>query len=286
MNQKRAAALGSLSVLAMAAGTALYQYENNSIQVTKLRMNAEITSPLRIVLLSDLHGKEFGRSNERLIRKVTECAPDLIAVTGDLVNGNASSREILRMTELLEKLNSLVPVFYVSGNHEHRLADLEFLRDALRRRGITVLVNEMVSFRVNEQQVTVLGIDEDENDQTDRHVLMRDFELQDGFRLLLCHYPDRFALNGEESYQNYCFDLMLAGHAHGGQLVLPGIGGLYAPGQGFFPKYYRGMYGEIPKLVVSRGLGPSSFPTRLCNRPEIVSIEVEPSLPSEESEVY
>ena len=253
MSRKKAAALGSLSVLAMAAGTALYQHENNSIPVTRLEMQAAVAMPLRIVLLSDLFGKEFGRRSERLIRKVTECRPDLIAVTGNLVSSSADSAELRKMANLLEKLNDFAPVFYVSGNSEHKLSNLEHFRSMLRIRGVTVLVNEMVSAQVGGQRVSVLGFDEEEKDLKDRHTLLRDFELQDGFRLLLSAQSDRFGRIGLESYQNFSFDLMLSSGKQ------------------------SGMFGDIPKLAVTSGLSADSLPGKLMSKPELVSILVKPA---------
>ena len=261
MSRKKAAALGSLSVLAMAAGTALYQRENNFIQVTKLEMQAAVPAPLRIVLLSDLFGKEFGRRSEKLIQRVTECRPDLIAVTGNLVDAGADSAELRSMANLLEKLNDFAPVFYVSGRSEHKLKDLEYFRNMLRIRGVTVLVNETASVQIGGQRVSILGFDEQEPDLTDRHTMLRDFELQDGFRLLLSSRAERFGHMGSESYRNFSFDLMLSG----------------CPQGKWAGEKQSGLFGDIPKLAVGRGLSAESLPARMLSRPEFVSILVKPA---------
>lgn len=278
MKKQTAVFLGAFSVLA-AAGGYLYHYDNNCLQIARHEMKADIERPLKIVHLSDLHGKKFGKGQQKLIGAVMSCGPDLIAVTGDMVNGrNVNQRELEETAQLLSALNDYAPVLYVAGNHEHHLGKREFsaFRKSLSDRRIIVLANEMVSIRAGGQNVTVLGMDEMEGavDRQTLQTLMGDFEVQEGFRLLLCHYPGRFALDGEDSYQNFCFDLMLAGHSHGGQIILPGIGGLYSPDQGLFPKYYKGMYGDMPKLIVSGGLGPSFFPLRLFNRPEVICVTV------------
>ena len=278
MKKQTAVFLGTLSALT-AAGGYLYHYENNCLQTTHHEIKADIEHPLKIVHLSDLHGKKFGKGQQKLIGAVMACGPDLIAVTGDMVNGrNATQRELEETVTLLAALKDYAPVLYVAGNHEHHLGKRGFAayRESLSAKGIIVLTNEMVSIRAGGQNVTVLGMDEMEGsiDKQTLQTLMRDFEVQEGFRLLLCHYPARFALDGEDSYQNFCFDLMLAGHSHGGQIILPGIGGLYSPDQGLFPKYCKGMYGDMPKLIVSGGLGPSFFPFRLFNRPEVVCVTV------------
>ena len=245
----------------MAAGTALYQRENNSIQVTRAEMQAAIAAPLRIVLLSDLFGKEFGRRNERLIQRVTECRPDLIAITGNLVDAGADSAELRRMANLLEKLNDFAPVFYVSGKSEHKLKDLEHFRNMLRIRGVTVLVNEMVSAQIGGQRVSVLGFDELEPDLTDRHTMLRDFELQDGFRLLLSSHAERFGHMGSESYRNFSFDLMLSG----------------CPQGKWTGEKQGGLFGDLPKIAVSKGLSAESLPARMLSRPELISILVKPA---------
>lgn len=281
MKKQTAVFLGALSALT-AAGGYLYHYENNCLQITRYEMKADMERPLKLVHLSDLHGKKFGKGQQKLIGGVMSCGPDLIAVTGDMVNGrNADQRELEETVQLLAALKDYAPVLYVAGNHEHHLGKrgIAAYRESLSAKGIIVLANEMVSIRAGGQNVTVLGMDEMEGavDRQTLQTLMGDFEVQEGFRLLLCHYPARFALDGEDSYQNFCFDLMLAGHSHGGQIVLPGIGGLYSPDQGLFPKYYKGMYGDMPKLIVSGGLGPSFFPVRLFNRPEVVCVTVSPN---------
>ena len=279
MKKQNALLFGTLSVLA-AAGGYLCHYENNCLQLTKYEMKADIEHPLKIAHLTDLHSKKFGKGQQKLIGAVMSFGPDLIVVTGDMVNGKDSTRKDLdESAELLSTLNDYAPVIYVAGNHEHQMEPerLAAYRKSLTNHRVVVLANEMVSVQTAGQNVTVLGMDEDEEAPVDKHTLMRDFEVQDGFRLLLCHYPDRFALDGEDSYQNFCFDLMLAGHSHGGQVILPGIGGMYAPNQGIFPKYYKGVYGEMPRMIVSGGLGPSIFPVRVFNKPEVVCNTVSPN---------
>ena len=104
--------------------------------------------------------------------------------------------------------------------------------------------------------------------------LFRKLEKTIGIKIVLSHYPENYEYVGEYSYSKYNFDIMFSGHAHGGQFILPGIGGIFAPGQGLLPKYYKGIYGDKSKLVVSRGLGNSGFPLRLFNRPDLVVLDV------------
>lgn len=272
--------LGAVSAMA-AVGGYLYYYGNDCLKITCYEIKADVERPIKLVHLSDLHSKKYGKGQQKLIGTVMSCGADLIAVTGDMVNGKGSSqRELAESVELLSALNDYAPVLYVAGNHEHSLEPerLAAYRKSLTDHRIIVLANEMISVQAAGQNITILGMDEDDKETpVDKHTLMHDFEVQDGFRLLLCHYPGRFALDGEDSYQNFCFDLMLAGHSHGGQIVLPGIGGVYSPDQGLFPKYYKGMYGDMPKMIISGGLGPSFFPVRIFNRPEMVCVTISPN---------
>ncbi|MDD6235931.1 MAG: metallophosphoesterase [Clostridiales bacterium] len=266
---------------------AFLYFQNNHLETTQYTVSADISTEFRIVHLSDLHGKGFGKNNRKLYQSVLDCQPELIAFTGDLIDD--SSINIENAASFLSQLNTQVPVIYISGNHEHRGDKFEEIMTALKSAGITVLINELVEMPIKDNQITILGLDENQgafrdyyqrqkgkysyHDYTDLFATLAQHE---GFKLLLSHYPENFAAIGNASYQKYDFDLMLAGHAHGGQFRLPLIGPVIAPGQGFFPTYTEGIHGKHPKLIISRGLGNSEFPFRLFNCPEIVEITVTP----------
>ena len=264
-----AVGVGICSVLAMAAGAALYRRER-SIAVSQLEIKAAVTAPLRVVHLSDLHGRVFGKGNQRLLSKILSCGPDLIVVTGNLVGANPSDREIRQSVSLLRGLSDYAPVFFVCGGQEHQLKDLQAFLGTLRRSGVTVLQNEMVSLQVGEQQVTVLGLEE-YPESSDLHGLLRDFELQDGFRLLLCSAPDGFFHNGQESYQNFYFDLMLSGRGQRRESSFS-----FQRGEGLRFQRRQQTYGEMPKLVVSRGLSNGGTLLSHFHRSEIVCVFVAP----------
>ncbi|MGI6005427.1 MAG: metallophosphoesterase [Christensenellales bacterium] len=251
---------------------------------------------LKLAHLSDLHGKTFGRGNGRLYRAVCALQPDLICYTGDLEDG--PGRRFAAAARLLQRLAQQVcPVFYIPGNHEHRYGHMEEMAAILAQSGVTVLQNRSVTLQIgdnkttingnrphlNGQKVHILGLDEKQSYGGDEpgcidemNALLQEYEKRGGIKIVLSHYPEHYALMGERSYRRHDFDLMLSGHAHGGQFRLPYIGAVYAPGQGLFPRYTCGLYGERPPyLHVNRGLGASAFPLRLFNRPEVSLITIE-----------
>lgn len=237
--------------------------QNNLLTVSRYVLRTQRHAQLRIVHLSDLHGKQFGRA--RLLRKVAALHPDLIAYTGDLADRRQMDTTAAECT--LAALKEVAPICFCPGNHEYARRDREALFARLVQRGIFVLRHTQAEIA----GIQILGLDDVGFRAYTPRVLAR-FSAQDSFKLVLTHYPDRF----DSLYQNYKVDLVLAGHAHGGQFYLPFVGGLFSPGQGLFPKYCRGMHQKNGvALIVSRGLGNSRFPLRLFNYPEIVVIDVE-----------
>lgn len=240
-------------------------FSNDCITVTEYEIETDkvLDGGLKIVHLSDLHGKKFGKGSKILIDKVAALSPDLIAVTGDIIH-KYRPRDIQTAVETVEKLARIAPVYFVSGNHEMRSTRYRGLKKRLVEAGATVLDNEGVTFKgthifgVNCAHIKNGGFYKDIN--------------KDGFNILLAHLPqyiDRYAMAG--------YDLTLCGHAHGGQWRIPFTHiGIYSPGQGLFPKYTSGVHscGNM-RQVISRGLGNSQCPLRLFNRPEIVVVTVE-----------
>lgn len=209
-----------------------------------------------IVQLSDLHNSLFGKENEILIDTIKEICPNAVFVTGDLVDSRTKDEEIA--LSLLKKLRSIAPVFYVSGNHESVLPDYFSLLSRIRSIGATVLLNEKVSYR----NFIIAGIDSEHIDEMGKMSLKRNDKLV----LALAHKPQFI-----KEYASLPIDLVFTGHAHGGQFRFPLIGGLYAPGQGIFPKYTSGMYREEDlTMIVSRGLGDGFFSIRINNPLDLV----------------
>lgn len=247
-----------------------FHLENNTLTITKFKLTSgKIKEKINIVQISDLHGKSFGKNNDKLIEKIKNEKPDFILYTGDLTNGRAKGKTDYVGINLLSKLNKIIPVFYINGNHEFNGGErVEKLIAELSKNGVNVLQNKIEQIEINNSKVFILGLEEGLKQNT--LPLLKKFETENSLKILLCHYPEFF-----KYYCKFDIDFMFSGHAHGGQFIFPFIGGLYAPGQGIFPKYYRGIHKKNNStLIVSRGLGPSRFPQRLFNKPEIISLEI------------
>lgn len=253
-------ALGAVGFLCV---TALFVWFNNSaLKVTRVKRRIEGAPGLKIVHLSDLHGKRFGRKSVRLIETVARQAPDFIAVSGDIIH-IYTQKNICVAAEVVSALKEISPVLYVAGNHEMRNKGYRNLRKILIEAGATVLDDRSAEVC----GITVTGL----NGASLRNDTIEKITPDVSPKILLAHEPQFF-----EKYINAGYDLILCGHAHGGQWRIPFTGiGLYAPGQGKFPKYTSGVHEKDGgAMVVSRGLGNSKFPLRLFNRPEIIVIEI------------
>jgi len=247
--------------------------QNNSIEISTFDIKtSKILNPVRIVHISDLHDKQFGEDNKALVEKIKQQEPDIIVFTGDLIDSR--SEDITGSVITLSKINKLAQIYYIPGNHEYRSGKTDLLFEMLEKENIEVLKSDTRSILVNGETVDIIGIDEIDSGIENIGKNLIEFEKSTNYKVLLSHFPENFS----RYYNKYSIDLMLSGHAHGGQFDLPFVGGIYAPGQGFFPKYYKGIHTENGvNLIVSRGLGNSSFPLRLFNNPEIVVINLIPS---------
>ncbi|WP_010250380.1 metallophosphoesterase [Acetivibrio cellulolyticus] len=247
--------------------------QNNLIGVSNFEIeSSKISRQVRIVHLSDLHDKQFGKGNKILIDKVKQQEPDIIVFTGDLVNWN--TKDFTASVNTLSELNKFAQVYFIPGNHEYRSGKSESIFKMLRKVDIEVLNCATKYIIANGEKIDIIGLDKSIARVKTAEKKLIEFEKSSNFKIVLSHFPEDFS----RYYCNYNVDLVLSGHAHGGQFDIPFIGGVYAPGQGFFPKYYKGVYSENGvKLVVSRGLGNSKIPLRIFNNPEIVVIDIKPS---------
>lgn len=271
--------------IAMIMGAFCY-YQNNKIVITNLKVKAKVNKSLRIAQISDLHSKEFGKNNNTLYKVIIEQEPDIIVATGDLIDSNM--KRINEIIEFCSRLNKRVPVYYILGNNEMRCSRVNEIVEKLKQKNINVLENEIATIKIKDNIINILGLAEKRVDKGEMFYskinsryeienvdsLFRKLENLIGIKIVLSHYPENYEYVGDYSYSKYNFDIMFSGHAHGGQFILPGLGGVFAPGQGLFPKYYKGIYGKKNKLVVSRGLGNSGFPLRLFNRPDLVIVDI------------
>lgn len=228
--------------------------------------------------VSDVHNEARGEGNAALLRALREAAPDLICITGDFLDSRRTDLDFA--LELAGQLAEIAPAVYVTGNHEARRMDLSALEAGLAARGVQVLRDGWTPLARGGEEIALIGLDDpgfaagedwtlsEGLDQTQARLSALLAQAGDRFSLVLSHRPELLP-----AYAEAGADLVLSGHAHGGQVRLPGIGGLFAPGQGILPRLTSGVYarGET-RLVVSRGLGNSAFPLRVFNPPEIVTV--------------
>lgn len=230
----------------------------------------------KIVVVSDLHNAKFGENNSALIKQIEKETPDMIAITGDLVDSGKTDLELAG--KFVEELVSIAPCYYVTGNHEAWIGpQYSELEKKLLDASVHVIRDQSVQLTRNQETIQIVGLDDP--DFTDRDAMIQqsmletkleNMNLTEDYRILLSHRPEAF-----QAYVNQEMDLVLSGHAHGGQFRIPFIGGVVAPNQGVFPKYDGGIYSENhTTMVVSRGIGNSIIPIRINNRPEIVSVEL------------
>ena len=246
--------------------------ETTEYSVASCRM-PEGFEGFRIAQISDLHNASFGNGNEKLLAALKEAKPDIIVLTGDLIDCRKLKMDVA--VRFAEQAAKIAPCYYVPGNHEARIEELPKLLKGLTEAGVTVLRNEKCVLSRGGDTVTLMGIDDPsfvadymtgDNEPVIRAALQALTEETDGYRILLTHRPEWFSV-----YRDFDIDLTFSGHAHGGQFRFPFMGGLIAPNQGFFPEYDAGVFtdGEC-SMVVSRGLGASIIPLRIGNRPELV----------------
>lgn len=256
---------------------------NTSIQISQIDIRGEnIPAKLEgftIVQVSDLHNAAFGSNQDRLLDSVKYTNPNIIAVTGDLIDSNHT--DITKAMEFVNGAVEIAPVYYVTGNHEAWSVAYTELKEQMIDAGVIILEDEKIAIKHNGAPIELLGLhDPDFASTKDTYEktaqidakLINMLDKNDAYHILLAHRPELFDI-----YAANGIDLVLSGHAHGGQVRIPFLGGLIAPNQGFFPQYSEGVYQkDNTRMVVSRGLGNSIIPLRIHNRPEIVVVTLTP----------
>ena len=231
----------------------------------------------RIAHVSDLHNTELGQNNEKLIAMIRDARPDIIVITGDLIDSR--NTDIAVALEFAEQAMQIAPCYYVTGNHEARISSYPKLKEGLTDLGVFVLEDARLEITRSGESIVLMGVDDPSFEEDylfgDAETLMENkltelMDEEDGYTILLSHRPELF-----EIYADSGVNLILSGHAHGGQFRLPIAGGLVAPNQGLFPEYDAGQYTqENTCMIVSRGVGNSIIPFRFNNRPEVILIEL------------
>lgn len=275
-----AAVLSGLFIWIIRGNTAL---ELNSYAISSSALPGSFDG-FRIAQISDLHNTRIGTDNETLLALLRNAEPDLIAITGDLIDSRRTNVDVA--VQFLQEAVKIAPCYYVTGNHEARVTEYSQLKAGLEAAGVVILADDRAEITLGNESITLIGVN-DPSFRTDHlygsHASVMNAKLSllrsegDGFTLLLSHRPELF-----DTYVQNQIDLVLCGHTHGGQVRLPFAGGLVAPHQGLFPEYDAGLYtSETTSMLISRGIGNSLFPFRINNPPEVVLI----TLQSEECSV-
>ena len=257
-------------------------WDNSALELNSLTITSKdipvAFDGFRIAHISDPHNAKFGDNNIQLIDLLQKAAPDIIVITGDLVDSRKTNISIA--LHFAEEAINIAPCYYVPGNHEARILEYDELKNGLMDLGVSVLENDALELTRTDDSVLLLGLQDpsfftdhlfgDERAVTDRNLrsLMQDNHV---YTILLSHRPELFDI-----YAKYDINLIFSGHAHGGQFRIPFIGGLAAPNQGLFPEYDAGMYTKgNTSMIVSRGIGDSVIPFRLNNPPEVILVELQ-----------
>ena len=259
---------------------AFFNWQNNSIIISEMVFKndtiPESFNGYKILQISDLHNKEFGSKQNKILAKIEKINPDIIVITGDLIDSNNTNIDIAM--ELINGAINIAPIYYVYGNHEAWSGSYDDLKSNLENSGVVVLDNQKIEVFNDSDSIDIIGLADTAFIESDwleyggnaetKNLLNTLTEGSTNFKILLSHRPELFDI-----YSNSNLNLIFSGHAHGGQFRLPFIGGLIAPDQGFFPKLTEGIHtSNDTSMIISRGLGNSIIPVRILNRPELIVV--------------
>lgn len=267
------AILITLVIWGIGGNTAL---ELNTYTITSSKLPGSFDG-YRIAHVSDLHNAQMGAKNEKLLAMLREAKPNIIAITGDLIDSRNTNIDVA--LQFLQEAIKIAPCYYVTGNHEARVNEYIELKNGMLSAGVTVLEDSSLEICIAGECITLVGVN-DPSFETDylfgdsktvmQSTLSKLLADNKGFIILLSHRPELF-----DTYVDCKIDLVLSGHAHGGQFRIPFIGGIVAPNQGIFPEFDAGVYtAENTNMLVSRGIGNSIIPFRVNNRPEVILVEL------------
>lgn len=253
-------------------------YENTTIQISKYSIKSDkIPNEFNgyiIAQISDFHNSNSNKLNKSIINSLKNESPDIIVITGDFLDAYNPNIDIA--ISYINQLINIAPIYYVRGNHETRVEDYSVFEKKMEKQGVVILKNEKIELGINNVNIDLIGMDDpsayitgdmlNEKDILIKEKIDKLIENSGKYKILLCHRPELFNIYVEES-----IELVFTGHAHGGQIQIPFIGGVFAPNQGFFPKYTNGIYSkDCTNMIVSRGIGKSKIPFRINNRPELI----------------
>lgn len=286
MNQKKAqnttkkiikyTLLGCLGIIGILI-LIIYLGRDESLEINHYKVTSKkVTTEIRIVQISDLHSTKFGENQKELLSNIRKQSPDLIFITGDVLVENG---DLTNCRDLFKEVVKIAPTYYVTGNHEYRDKNPKNLFKILDTYNIIKLFDENKEIKVKDNIINISGLDDSEgNNYWNRN--KKDIERLEKIKynnkylsLLLSHRPELV-----DSYSQTDYDVIFTGHAHGGQVRIPGIiAGVIAPNQGLFPKYTKGVYdlNKKTKMIVSAGLAVNNV-ARLNNRPDLVVVSILP----------
>lgn len=267
-----------LPVLAILVVLTLIALDERLILRTYTVVSPKLTAEVRLAVVTDFHSSD---NADDVVAMVTSCAPDAVLMVGDMFDDDIANRPTERTLSLMRQLSAQYPCYYVSGNHEAWTGEMDALYQQTEEAGVTVLRMSSGVLTVRGQRIALCGIPDpyemvfsgapDTEEQ-----LRQALENVDSadFTVLLAHRPELLA-----KYAQFPLDLVVSGHAHGGQVRIPGVlNGLYAPNQGWFPKLAGGAYTQDgTTLIVSRGLPVRTRLPRIFNRPEVVLVRCVPA---------
>ncbi len=267
-----------LPALAILVALALIALDERLILRTYTVVSPKLTAEVRLAVVTDFHSSD---NADDVAAMVASCAPDAVLLVGDMFDDDIANRPTERTLSLMRQLSALYPCYYVSGNHEAWTGEMDALYQQTEEAGVTVLRMSSGVLTVRGQRIALCGIPDPyemvfsgapDTEEQLRQAL-EDVDSAD-FTVLLAHRPELLA-----KYAQFPLDLVVSGHAHGGQVRIPGVlNGLYAPNQGWFPKLAGGAYTQDgTTLIVSRGLAVRTRLPRIFNRPEVVLVRCLPA---------
>lgn len=267
-----------LPVLAILVALALIALDERLILRTYTVASPKLTAEVRLAVVTDFHSSD---NADDVVAMVTSCAPDAVLMVGDMFDDDIANRPTERTLSLMRQLSAQYPCYYVSGNHEAWTGEMDALYQQTEEAGVTVLRMSSGVLTVRGQRIALCGVPDPyemvlsgapDTEEQLRQAL-EDVDSAD-FTVLLAHRPELLA-----KYAQFPLDLVVSGHAHGGQVRIPGVlNGLYAPNQGWFPKLAGGAYTQDgTTLIVSRGLAVRTRLPRIFNRPEVVLVRCVPA---------
>lgn len=267
-----------ICILVIVALLSVYFYhQNNFLQTTKFTVeNKKIPESFdgyKIIQISDYHNVKSNKLNKDLVSKIKAEKPDIIVITGDLIDARKTDEEVA--LTFLEEIKDIAPCFYVLGNHEAAIKQYNKIKCKIIEKGVKILENTHQTITIDNQSIEILGLKDpmfyprkEQDKMNGKLQKVLDGVNNNNFKILLSHRPELL-----DVYSECNVDLVFTGHAHGGQFRFPFTNGLFAPGQGFFPKYTSGIFEQNgTNMIVSRGIGKSSIPFRINNRPELIVV--------------